>query len=160
MILKKTHAYQTTLQWAAHDGVGTTNYRSYRRDYAVSAAGKPAIEGSSDPAFRGDPSRYNPEELLVASLSSCHLLWYLHLCSVNGIVVTTYRDDASGEMQENADGSGQFAKVTLRPVVTLREGSDEAKARELHRQAHEMCFIARSVNFPVECHPELVEGRA
>src|SRR5215467_13286796 len=125
------------------------SYRAYGRDHVLSGPGKPDLPCSSDPAFRGDASRYNPEELLVLSLSSCHMLWYLHLCSVNGIVVTEYRDEASGEMAENADGSGQFAKVVLRPVVTLRAGSDEGKARELHHQAHEMCFIARSVNFPV-----------
>lgn len=150
MIAKKTHAYRTTLYWNAHDGEGTTNYRSYRRDFTISSGDKSHIHGSSDPAFRGDASRYNPEELLVASLSSCHMLWYLHLCATNGIVVTEYRDDASGEMRENGDGSGEFVKVVLRPDVTLREGSDEAKARELHHRAHELCFIARSVNFPVE----------
>ncbi len=150
MIAKKTHAYQTSLHWTAHDGEGTTNYRSYRRDFTITSAEKPVIEGSSDPAFRGDALRYNPEELLVASLSSCHMLWYLHLCATNGIVVTEYRDDASGEMRENDDGSGEFSKVILRPVVTLREDGDEARARELHHRVHELCFIARSVNFPVE----------
>ena len=150
MIAKKTHAYRTRLHWNARGGEGTTNYRSYSRNFTLSSGEKPAIEGSSDPAFRGDATRYNPEELLVASLSSCHMLWYLHLCAVNGIVVTEYRDDASGTMHENDDGSGQFANVVLRPVVTLREGSDEAKARKLHREAHRLCFIARSVSFPVE----------
>lgn len=150
MIDKKTHAYRTSLHWNAHDGGGTANYRSYRRDFTITSGEKPGIECSSDPAFRGNASRYNPEELLVASLSSCHMLWYLHLCAINGIVVMEYRDDASGEMRENDDGSGEFSKVTLRPVVTLREGSDDAKARELHRRAHELCFIARSVNFSVE----------
>jgi organic hydroperoxide reductase OsmC/OhrA len=150
MIVKKTHAYRTTLHWSAAGGEGTVNYRSYKRDFTLQAPAKPPIEGSSDPAFRGDAGRYNPEELLVASLSSCHMLWYLHLCAVNGVVVTEYRDEASGEMQENDDGAGQFAKVVLRPKVTLREGSDEAKAARLHHDAHAMCFIARSVNFPVE----------
>jgi organic hydroperoxide reductase OsmC/OhrA len=149
MIAKKTHAYRTELRWSAHDGQGTINYRSYSRNFTLSSGEKPPISGSSDPAFRGDASRYNPEDLLVASLSSCHMLWYLHLCAVSGVVVIEYRDDASGVMDENADGSGQFAKVVLRPNVTLREGSDEAKARELHHKAHELCFIARSVNFPV-----------
>ena len=154
MIAKKTHAYRTSLRWSACDGEGTVNYRSYSRNFTLSSGDKPPIEGSSDPSFRGDASHYNPEELLVASLSSCHMLWYLHLCSVNGVVVTEYRDDASGEMRENDDGSGEFARVVLRPAVTLREGSDQAKARELHHQAHAMCFIARSVNFPVEVEPE------
>lgn len=150
MIVKKTHAYRMSLHWSALGGEGTVNYRSYSRNFTLSSDDKTPIDGSSDPSFRGDAARYNPEELLVASLSSCHMLWYLHLCAVNGIVVTEYRDDASGDMRENDDGSGEFAKVVLRPVVTLREGSDEAKARELHHKAHEMCFIARSVKFPVE----------
>jgi organic hydroperoxide reductase OsmC/OhrA len=154
MIVKKTHAYQTALHWSAGSGEGTVNYRSYSRNFTIEAGGKPPIGGSSDPAFRGDPARYNPEELLVASLSSCHMLWYLHLCAVNGVVVTEYRDSASGEMHENDDGSGQFARVVLRPKVTLHEGSDAAKARELHHKAHEMCFIARSVTFPVELEVE------
>ena len=154
MIAKKTHAYRTSLQWSASGGAGTVNYRSYSRNFTLSSGDKAPIEGSSDPAFRGDASRYNPEELLVASLSSCHMLWYLHLCAVNGVVVTEYRDDASGEMRENDDGSGEFAKVVLRPAVTLGEGGDEAKARELHHRAHEMCFIARSVKFPVDVEPE------
>lgn len=150
MIAKKTHGYRTSLHWNAHEGEGTTNYRSYSRNHVVFAGDKVPIAASSDPAFRGDAARYNPEELFVASLSSCHMLWYLHLCAINGIVVTEYRDEASGEMRENDDGSGQFARVVLRPVVTLREGCDEVRARELHHKAHAMCFIARSVKFPVE----------
>ena len=150
MIAKKTHAYRTSLHWSAEGGEGTTSYRSYRRDHTLRAGDKPPIPGSSDPAFRGDGMRYNPEELLVAAVSSCHMLWYLHLCSVNGIVVTEYRDDATGEMRENDDGSGEFVRVVLRPRVMLGEGGDPAKARELHHEAHRMCFIARSVNFPVE----------
>lgn len=150
MIAKKTHGYRTSLHWNALEGEGTTNYRSYSRNHVVSAGDKVPITASSDPAYRGDAARYNPEELFVASLSSCHMLWYLHLCAINGIVVTEYRDEASGEMRENDDGSGQFVRVVLRPVVTLREGCDEAKARELHHKAHAMCFIARSVKFPVE----------
>lgn len=149
----KTHTYGISVSWPAHSGDATTNYRAYRRDHTVIGDGKMPIEASSDPAFRGDPARYNPEELLVASLSSCHMLWYLHLCSVNGIVVIDYRDDASGFMEESAGGGGQFVRVTLRPRVTLSPESDEAYARELHHEAHRLCFIARSVNFPVEVEP-------
>jgi organic hydroperoxide reductase OsmC/OhrA len=150
MIVKKKHAYRTSLHWSAARGEGTVNYRSYSRNFTIGAQSKAPIEGSSDPAFRGDGSRYNPEELLVASLSSCHMLWYLHLCAINGIVVTEYRDQAEGFMNENDDGSGEFARVVLRPSVTLREASGESKARELHHQAHRLCFIARSVKFPVD----------
>jgi len=150
----KTHRYATSLQWTA-DGEGTTNYRRYRRDFTIDSPGKAPIAGSSDPAFRGSPSRYNPEELLVASLSACHMLWYLHLCSTEGIVVLAYRDDAIGTMRENPDGSGEFQHVELHPVVTIVPGGDRVRALALHEQAHRLCFIARSVNFPVEIKGEI-----
>jgi organic hydroperoxide reductase OsmC/OhrA len=144
----KTHSYLTRIRWDS-GGEGTATYRSYRRDFTIAACGKPEIAGSSDPAFRGDAGRYNPEELLVASLSSCHMLWYLHLCARNGIIVVEYADDAAGTMQEGADGSGEFTVVELRPAVTIARG-DPRRALELHGDAHRFCFIARSVNFPVE----------
>ena len=109
--------------------------------------------GSSDPAFRGDPARWNPEQLLTAALSQCHMLWYLHLCAVDGVVVTGYRDDAVGTMTEDADGSGRFTEVVLRPQVTVRSPDMIGEAARVHRDAHEMCFIARSVNFPVRHQP-------
>lgn len=148
----KTHSFATTLHWS--DSEGTKTYRSYSRDHTIGAEGKPDVPASSDPAFRGNASRYNPEELLVASLSSCHMLWYLHLCAMNGITVVEYRDDATGTMQLNEDGSGQFARVELRPKVTLALGGEVARAQALHADAHHLCFIARSVNFPVEYQAE------
>jgi organic hydroperoxide reductase OsmC/OhrA len=151
----KQHTYKIQMEWTGNDGKGTSSYRSYRRDHLIDAAGKPPIPGSSDPAFRGDATRYNPEELLVAALSSCHMLAYLHLCAVNGIVVEEYLDEAEGTMRENDDGSGEFVKVILLPRVKISAG-DAAKAMVLHEEAHHLCFIARSVNFPVECEPLLV----
>ncbi|ABF40948.1 conserved hypothetical protein [Candidatus Koribacter versatilis Ellin345] len=148
----KEHTYEVSMKWTGNDGHGTSDYKAYRRDHIHSAAGKPDIPGSSDPHFRGDASRYNPEELLVSSLSSCHLLWYLHLCAVNGVVVVGYEDNATGVMQENADGSGQFLGVDLCPKVKITAGSDPGKAAALHDEAHHLCFIARSVKFPVHCH--------
>ncbi len=153
--MRKAHAYGACVQWTAADGAGTKSYRSYSRNHTIGTDGKPDIRASSDPAFRGDPSRYNPEELLVASLSSCHLLWYLHLCSVNGITVLEYRDDATGTMEEDDDGSARFVGVQLRPVATIAAG-DRARALELHSEAHRLCFIARSVNFPVAVTAEVV----
>jgi organic hydroperoxide reductase OsmC/OhrA len=153
----KQHTYEMQVRWTGNDGEGTKTYRSYRRDHAIASAGKPEIPASSDPAFRGDPSRYNPEELLVASLSSCHMLWYLHLCSANHIVVLEYHDSAEGVMQENADGSGQFVRVTLKPAIKVAHGNDLSKARSLHEEAHRLCFIARSVNFSVEVSPQAEE---
>jgi organic hydroperoxide reductase OsmC/OhrA len=154
----KQHKYEIRMEWTGNDGEGTKAYKSYRRDHVIKSAGKPEIPGSSDPSFRGDPSRYNPEELLVASLSSCHMLWYLHLCAVNHIVVVDYRDEASGLMRENEDGSGEFLQVNLRPLVKVRPDADHAKATELHHEAHRLCFISRSVNFPVEVSPEIQEA--
>lgn len=148
----KQHEYAIEMEWTGNNGEGTSGYKAYRRDHVYRGAGKPEIPGSSDPHFRGDATRYNPEELLVASLSSCHMLWYLHLCATNGVIVVAYRDQAIGVMNENPDGSGEFVRVDLKPVVTIAPGSDRAKAIELHHEAHSLCFIARSVNFPVEAH--------
>ena len=114
------------------------------------------IPASSDPAFRGNKTRYNPEELLVASLSSCHMLWYLHLCSEAGVVVTDYKDDATGLMEETANGGGHFTEVILKPVVTVTDSSMIEKANALHAKANELCFIANSVNFKVRHHPACI----
>ena len=151
----KQHTYKVQVDWTGNDGDGTKTYKSYRRDHTIDAEGKPPIPGSSDPSFRGDASRYNPEELLVASLSSCHMLWYLHLCAVNHLTVIEYRDAASGVMSENEDGSGEFVRVVLRPKVKIAAEDSRARAIELHHEAHKLCFIARSVNFPVEIEPEI-----
>lgn len=150
----KTHSYATTLHWTGNKGEGTASYRAYSRNHEISGAGKPAtIPGSSDPHFRGDAACYNPEELLVASLSACHMLSYLHLCAVNNVVVTAYEDRATGTMEERPDGSGALIEVVLHPLVTITEGSDREKAQALHKDAHHLCFIANSVNFPVRTEP-------
>lgn len=142
------HHYSVKVTWTGNRGTGTTGYRDYDRDHTLSAEGKPDIAGSSDPAFRGDSARWNPEELLVGSLSACHKLWYLHFCAVSGVVVSDYVDIAEGTMVMGKDGAGHFSEVVLKPVVTITKG-DPAVAQELHEDAHEKCFIARSVNFPV-----------
>ncbi len=156
----KQHNYEVQVEWTGNTGEGTKTYRGYSRDLTITAQDKPKILGSSDPSFRGDPSRYNPEELLVASLSACHMLSYLHLCAVNHITVLDYRDSALGLMEEKSDGSAQFSRVTLRPRVKISPGDDHAKAQALHDQAHHMCFIARSVNFPVDVAPTITEAAA
>lgn len=148
--MSKEHHYQAGLLWTGNLGKGTSDYQTYSRDHTISIEGKPELPGSSDPAFRGDKSRYNPEELLLSSLSACHMLWYLHLCSQNRITVLAYEDDARGSMQETENGGGYFTEAILNPIVTVSEGSMLAKAAELHHQAHKMCFIANSVNFPVK----------
>ena len=147
--MKGQHNYRTTLKWTGNKGDGTLNYRAFERSYMISIENKPEILGSSDPAFRGDKTKYNPEEFMVASLSSCHMLWYLHLCSEAGIIVTDYFDNATGLMVETPNGGGRFTQVTLYPVVTVKEASMIKKANELHKKANELCFIANSVNFKV-----------
>ena len=156
----KQHTYSLSVTWTGNTGSGTSRYNGYSRDYTVASPGKPDIAGSSDPAFRGDPKRYNPEDLLVVALSSCHMLSYLHLAAVGGVVVIGYVDDAGGIMTQDAKGSGAFTRVTLRPRVTITAASDPAKARELHHAAHEVCFIANSVNFPIGCEPEIIVAPA
>jgi organic hydroperoxide reductase OsmC/OhrA len=148
----KSHHYRAGIRWVGNRGTGTNTYRTFGRDHVITFPGKAPLPGSSDPEFRGDPARYNPEELLVSSLSACHMLWYLHLCADAGIVVTEYSDDADGVMEITAEGSGRFTVVTLHPTVTINDGSP-TRAMELHERAHAMCFIANSVNFPVRHEP-------
>ena len=154
------HHYAVTLTWTGNTGTGTGTFRGYARAHTLSAPGKPPIAGSSDPAFRGDPACWNPEELLVASLAACHKLWYLGLCAQAGIVVTAYEDTAEGRMTEEAGGTGQFTAVILRPRVTIAAASDPDTALALHRRAHVLCFIARSVNFSVAHEPTIVRAGA
>lgn len=152
----KDHHYDVQLEWTGNTGAGTSSCISYARRYELRVDGKPVITGSSDPQFRGLPACWNPEDLLVASLSACHHLWYLHLCTEAGVNVTAYSDDASGIMAENSDGSGQFSAVVLRPTVTITADSDREKAKSLHHEAANYCFIARSMNFPVGHEPTII----
>lgn len=151
----KRHRYGVAVVWTGNRGEGTASYRAYARDHEVMADRRPTIAGSSDPTFRGDPARWNPEQMLVASLSQCHLLWYLHLCAVSDVVVVAYEDHAEGVMTETEDDGGRFAEVTLKPAVTVADESMTTTARELHDRAHELCFVANSVNFPVRHEPEI-----
>ncbi len=146
--------------WTGNRGSGTSSYRAYDRAHEIRAPGKSPLLCSSDPTFLGDRSRYNPEELLVASLSACHMLWYLHLAADNGIVVVDYHDDATGTMVETRNGGGTFTEVTLHPVVTVAGAVDEALVAHLHERAHELCYIASSVAFPVRCDARLVSSEA
>ena len=154
---EREHQYRITTTWTGNLGTGTSDYRAYSRNHEIKILGKRApIPGSSDQAFRGDPARYTPEELLVASLSTCHMLWYLHLCADAGIVVIEYEDAATGSMAEHPDGSGEFTRVVLRPRVVITDPARIPDALALHHRAHDVCFIARSVNFPVEHEPVIV----
>ncbi|CAM4442375.1 OsmC family protein [Nocardia ninae] len=154
--VSKTHAYELGVTWTGNTGTGTSGYRDFERSHTISADGKPVIPGTADPAFRGVPERWNPEELLVASLSQCHMLWYLVLCARAGIVVTDYTDHPSGTMVENPDGGGQFSEVVLRPRARITDLQHRERALALHERAHELCFIANSVNFELRCEPEVL----
>lgn len=149
------HQYNCTVMWTGNLGTGTSSYQAYSRSYQIHAAKKAVIEASSDPKYRGDAHKYNPEELLVASIASCHMLWYLHLCADHGIVITHYNDPAIGIMITGQSGSGQFEKVILQPEVIVEKKEMIQVAIELHSKAHEMCFIANSVNFPININPSI-----
>lgn len=150
------HHYELTVQWTGNSGAGTASYRGYARDHDILIPGLPVLKGSADPTFHGDRERYNPEQLLLAALAQCHMLSFLHVAVKHGVVVTDYRDEASGLLKLNRDGSGQFERVTLRPRVTVAEPAHAELAGQLHHEANQVCFIARSVNFPVEHQPETV----
>ncbi|RZK49758.1 MAG: OsmC family peroxiredoxin [Pedobacter sp.] len=147
--MAKDHFYKTQLIWTGNKGSGTMDYRSYDRDFIVKIDQKPTLKGSSDSAFMGDKTRYNPEDLLVSSVSSCHMLWYLHLCAKHEIVVLEYTDLAEGVMLEEPDGSGKFKEIRLQPEVLISKKEQIDLANSLHQQANKMCFIANSLNFPV-----------
>ncbi len=147
------HHYKIDLDWTGNTGTGTKTYRGYERSHVISAPGKPVLQGSSDPSFRGDATRYNPEELLVAALSACHMLSYLHVCATAGIVVVDYKDQATGTIEETKDGGGHFTEVVLYPVVMIADPSRVEEANALHHRAGELCFIAASCNFPVRHKP-------
>jgi len=156
--VEKSHRYALQLDWTGARQGAAEKYETYSREYRIAMPGKPALLGSADPAFRGDASLHNPEELLLAALSSCHMLSFLALCVRTRIPVVAYTDSASGTMSEKAPHRMGFTEVVLRPRVVIAKGADAGKAKALHEQAHELCFIANSVNFPVRHEAEIVVG--
>jgi organic hydroperoxide reductase OsmC/OhrA len=156
--MARRHEYDVSVEWTGNLGTGTDSYRTYSRSHRVHAPGKPDLAGSSDPAFRGDGQRWSPEELLVVALSQCHMLWYLHLAATAGVIVTGYDDRPHGTMVEQSDGAGRFVEVLLRPEITVTDPSMVERANRLHTDAHAMCFVARSVNFPVRHEPVVRVG--
>jgi organic hydroperoxide reductase OsmC/OhrA len=149
----RTHTYAVDVEWTGDRGTGTSGYRDYGRSNVVRAAGKPDLAGSADRTFHGDRDRWNPEELLVAALSQCHMLSFLHVCVRHGVVVTGYRDAATGAMTETPDGGGRFDRVDLHPEVALADEAQRPLADGLHAEASRLCFIANSVSFPVHHAP-------
>ncbi len=156
--MPKDHTYTATIAWTGNRGDGARRYRGYGRERGIACPGKPVLRGPADPACRGNANRHNPEDLPVAALPACHMLWRLHLCAGAGVVVTAYEDRAEGTMRTHADGAGEFTGVTLRPRVTITGDSDPAAAERLHEKAGAMCFVARSVAFPVGHAPEIVQA--
>lgn len=152
------HEYSSRIDWTGNRGPGTSGYRDYDRSWTVTTPGKPPIACSNDPLLGGDPALHNPEDLLLASLSACHMLWYLHYASVAKIIVLGYCDDPVGSGESTPDGAGRFVEAVLRPHIVLAAGSDHAAADALHRDIHKVCFIARSVNFPVRCTATYARG--
>ncbi|CAL2065328.1 OsmC family protein [Tenacibaculum sp. 190524A05c] len=153
----KKHNYKAQITWTGNEGSGTSKYNEYNRNHEIKILEKQdIIKGSSDPSFLGDKTRYNPEDLFISSLSSCHMLWYLHLCSVNNIIVTEYIDNVTGIMEESKDGSGKFTNVTLHPKVTITDQTKINLANELHEEANKMCFIANSCNFKIDHNPTTI----
>jgi len=153
----KQHSYEIRVEWTGNEGNGTLNYKSYNRNHKVIGDGKyAAINGSADPAFLGDKTRYNPEDLFLSSLSACHMLFYLHLCSAHQIIVTEYIDKATGIMEETKNGSGKFTEVTLNPTVKITDANMIEQATELHKKANELCFIANSCNFKIGHKPNTI----
>jgi organic hydroperoxide reductase OsmC/OhrA len=157
-MMKGAHEYSSLLIWDGNTGEGTATYAGYGRQYRVVVAGKPDIVGSADPAFRGDAAKLNPEDLFVASLSSCHMLSYLALCALQGVRVVAYEDDAKGTMMVDADGGGKFEEVVLYPKVTIADREHVALALNLHDGAHAQCFVANSVSIPVRHKPTVQVG--
>lgn len=154
--MSKDHQFSIEIEWTGDKGTGTSAYTAYSRDHLIYKSSKiNFIEGSSAPEFRGDTNRYNPEELFMSSLASCHMLWYLHFCADHNIIVKEYKDHVTGVMPVNPAGKGQFESVTLHPTIKITDHSQIQQAIELHKKAHEFCFIARSVNFTVSCIPNV-----
>jgi organic hydroperoxide reductase OsmC/OhrA len=156
--MAKEHHYKTTVTWTGNNGTGTSGYADYGRDHVLHVAGKTDIACSADTPFRGDASKHNPEDMLLYALSSCHMLWYFHLCADAGVIVTNYTDQATGTMVQTPENGGHFAEVVLHPVVTVSDPSMAEIALELHDAAHRHCFIANSVNFPVRHEPVCIAG--
>lgn len=157
-VAQKLREYSTRVTWAGNTSVGTKDYSSYKQDHEIQLEGRPPIEGTSDPVFRGSPKCYSPEDLLIASLSGCHMLCYLRLCSDAGVVVISYEDCATGTTVEMKGGGGRFSEVILHPVVVVLPGCDVRRGIDLHHRAHQLCFIANSMSFPVTCKPEIKEA--
>lgn len=151
--MTQDHHYNITTEWTGKTAEGTKNVKKYNRTHTITNQGKPELILTTDNPHVGDKTKLNPEDLLVSSISSCHMLSYLYVCALEGIVITSYIDNANGIMTENVTGGGSFKEVTLNPVFSVADENMVEKAIELHHKAHEICYIANSVNFEIKCNP-------
>src|SRR5690625_6535368 len=131
--------YSVIVDWHGAGDRGTESYTSYGRDHVVRIEGKPPLPGSSDLAFRGDADRYSPEDLFVAALAQCHMLWFLHKAAMAGVAVTGYTDRATGTMRVAVAGAGQVTEVVLHPKGEAAEPGAEAGGADPHQQATDHC---------------------
>lgn len=152
------HDYTSCVTWTGNNGTGTSSYRAYQRSWDIATPGKPVVHCSNDPLLGGDAGLHNPEDLLLASVSACHMLWYLHLASTAGVVVHGYTDNPVGNGEVHANGAGRFLSITLQPQIMLAQGADQSRADAVHGQIHQYCFIARSLNFPVSIEASYTTG--
>lgn len=155
--MAKHHDFTTAISWTGNRGSGTSAYRAYDRTWDIAVPGKPVVHCSNDPMLGGDPTLMNPEDLMLSALSACHMLWYLHLASEAGIAVQAYTDTPIGQGESTPDGAGRFVRATLHPRIEVPTGTDLARAEAIHHEIHKVCFIARSVNFPVDYAPQFIE---
>lgn len=154
--MSKQHDFPARIVWTGNRGTGTSGYQAYDRTWDLALPGRAVVHCSNDPQLGGDPTKYNPEELLITALASCHMLWYLHLCSDAGVTVLSYEDNPVGIGECEPSGRGRFLEAVLRPTITISADSDPEVASGLHGKIHDFCFIARSVNFPVRHEPKIV----
>ncbi len=154
--MAKKHEFPSRIVWTGNRGTGTSAYKAYDRTWDMTVQDKTVLHCSNDPLLGGDPSKYNPEDMLIASVASCHMLWYLHLCSVAGVTVLAYEDNPIGVGESEPDGTGRFLEAILKPKITITADSDAEKAVSIHDEIHNYCFIARSINFPVRYEPEIL----
>lgn len=154
------HDFPARVVWTGNTGQGNRSYRGYQRTWTLATAGKPEVHCSNDPLLGGDPTLHNPEDILIAALASCHMLWFLHLASNAGVIVEAYEDNAVGIGESEPSGKGRFVEAILKPRITVAPGTDTQKADEIHHDIHNHCFIARSVNFPVRYEPEYIEANS
>ncbi|MEM7069774.1 MAG: OsmC family protein [Pseudomonadota bacterium] len=154
--MAKQHDFPSRIIWTGNRGTGTSAYKAYDRTWDLALDDKVVVQCSNDPLLGGDPSKYNPEDLLITALASCHMLWYLHLCSDAGVTVVSYEDNPIGVGESEPSGKGRFIEAVLKPKITITGDSDREKAVSIHDEIHQYCFIARSVNFPVRFEPEIV----